>query len=518
MQQAETSVAKSLTELKKAPSFSNNVKAIGTALELLHKAVVSLDNTKQSAARIQKNLEGIKKRLNVRSEKQKTEQGRVNNFENLDKQPGIVAGRGISSMRCPECGCEITDLKTALVKIKVQADALLNHKAFGQCNGYQVGFRSNCGKVHVLMEPGQDHPLFPERQISTRSMIAWNESVCAGIPLEKAIRHFEKEAELGSNTCSYSLYDYQRIYLKPLYLELKKKLQNQPIVLCDETPFDCLQDQGRGKAAGNQPKSCKSTTNYIVTMTSADSSEEPVTLYSYSPTRSAENIGKVLAGFKFKTLVTDGYTGYETLLRERLNLKEDEPVRHQSCLVHFRRQILLTVLPSDHFKQLMKMPEHKALGILKERLENNADGIKLLTALDLIGCVFRLRTLMRDGTLSIRESMSGQTQLMDWLDELMMELKEGLVQKKGARWVKSKDHPNAKVCVYYLNARDELRTFLTDPAIPPCTNKVERAIRAVTVLRKNSLFKHSPDFMNTLCIGLSVRGDDRHLIINSKLI
>lgn len=504
VQQAETSVAKSLTELKKAPSFSNNVKAIGTALELLHKAVVSLDNTKQSAARIQKNLEGIKKRLNVRSEKQKTEQGRVNNFENLDKQPGIVAGRGISSMRCPECGCEITDLKTALVKIKVQADALLNHKAFGQCNGYQVGFCSNCGKVHVLMEPGQDHPLFPERQISTRSMIAWNESVCAGIPLEKAIRHFEKEAELGSNTCSYSLYDYQRIYLKPLYLELKKKLQNQPIVLCDETPFDCLQDQGRGKAAANQPKSCKSTTNYIVTMTSADSSEEPITLYSYSPTRSAENIGKVLAGFKFKTLVTDGYTGYETLLRERLNLKEDEPVLHQSCLVHLRRQILLTVLPSDHFKQLMKMPEHKPLGILKERLENNADGIKLLTALDLIGCVFRLRTLMRDGTLSIRESMSGQTQLMDWLDELMMELKEGLVQKKGARWVKSKDHPNAKVCVYYLNARDELRTFLTDPAIPPCTNKVERAIRAVTVLRKNSLFKHSPDFMNTLCIGLSV--------------
>ena len=59
VQQAETSVAKSLTELKKAPSFSNNVKAIGTALELLHKAVVSLDNTKQSAARIQKNLEGI---------------------------------------------------------------------------------------------------------------------------------------------------------------------------------------------------------------------------------------------------------------------------------------------------------------------------------------------------------------------------------------------------------------------------------------------------------------------------
>ena len=73
----------------------------------------------------------------------------------------------------------------------------------------------------------------------------------------------------------------------------------------------------------------------------------------------------------------------------------------------------------------MKLPEQKALEILKERLENNADGIKLLTALDLISCVFRLRTLMVNGNLSIEESMSEQTRLMDWLDELMMELKDG---------------------------------------------------------------------------------------------
>lgn len=79
VQQAETSVANSLTELKKVPSFSNNVKAIGTALELLHKAAVSLDDTKQSAAQIQKNLEGVRKHLNVHPEKQKTDQGRVNN-------------------------------------------------------------------------------------------------------------------------------------------------------------------------------------------------------------------------------------------------------------------------------------------------------------------------------------------------------------------------------------------------------------------------------------------------------
>lgn len=499
--EVEKTVKRSLEEMKKVPSFSNNVKAIGTALGLLRGTALSVEGKESTTVKIQKKLAKIRQALPMNSEKRKTSQGRVNNFDNLEKLPSKIVES--VSVTCSRCGGEISDIKTALTQIKVQADSLLQNKAFGQVNGYQVGFCRKCGKVHVLMEPGQDHPLSPERQISTRSMIAWNECVCAGIPLEKAIKQFEIAAGLGSNTCSYSLYDFQRIYLKPLYEGFKKKLQNQPIVLCDETPFDCLQDQGRGKRAADQVNERKSGTNYIVTTASADSSNEPITLYSYSPTRSAANIEKILEGFKFKTLVTDGYTGYGTLLRERLRLN-DVPVNHQSCLVHFRRQILLAVLPSDHFKQLMQMPEQRAMQVVKQHLEKDTDGVKLLTALDLIGTIFRQRSLMRDGILSVEESMLNQKRLMDYLDELMMELKEGAVEKKGSRWVKTKEHPSAKVCVYYLNARDELRTFLMDADIPPCTNKVERAIRAVTVLRKNSLFKHSPLFMDALCIGLSV--------------
>lgn len=181
--------------------------------------------------------------------------------------------------------------------------------------------------------------------------------MCIGIPLERALRQFEKDAELGSNTGSYSLYDYQRFYLKLLFKAIEKTLQNRAVLMCDETPSDCLQDQGRGKipAVGVEPKA---KTNYVVALTTADGASRPATLYYYSPTRSAENIGKILSDYDFKTLVTDGYSGYKTAIKNRnLDKAETEQIRHQSCLVHLRRELPKVVLPSDLHKQLLDKPE-----------------------------------------------------------------------------------------------------------------------------------------------------------------
>lgn len=181
--------------------------------------------------------------------------------------------------------------------------------------------------------------------------------MCIGIPLERALRQFEKDAELGSNTGSYSLYDYQRFYLKLLFKAIEKTLQNRAVLMCDETPSDCLQDQGRGKipAVGVEPKA---KTNYVVALTTADGASRPATLYYYSPTRSAENIGKILSDYDFKTLVTDGYSGYKTAIKNRnLDKAETEQIRHQSCLVYLRRELPKVVLPSDLYKQLLDKPE-----------------------------------------------------------------------------------------------------------------------------------------------------------------
>lgn len=55
------------------------------------------------------------------------------------------------------------------------------------------------------MDPEQDHPLIPDRLISTKTILSFNQAMCIGIPLERALKQFEKDAELGWNTGSRSL-------------------------------------------------------------------------------------------------------------------------------------------------------------------------------------------------------------------------------------------------------------------------------------------------------------------------
>lgn len=80
---------------------------------------------------------------------------------------------------------------------------------------------------------------------------------------------------------------------------------------------------------------------------------------------------------------------------------------------------------------------------------------------------------------------------------------EKLVERKGCKWVKCSHDSIAKVCVYYKNAREKLRTFLDYEDIPLFTNKVENAIRPITILRKNCLFQHSPKYMEGMCMAYS---------------
>ena len=276
------------------------------------------------------------------------------------------------------------------------------------------------------------------------------------------------------------------------------------MLVCDETPFSCLQDQGRGKLPASGAEA-KGKTNYIVALTTADHAPKPITLYYYSPTRSAENIGRILEDYDFETLVTDGYSGYRTILNNR---NQDKPildhVRHQSCLVHLRREILKVVLPSDLFKKLLDKPEAFLIQQLEKLLKADTEGMKLHAALRAVNSIFLFEAQKNDGLISPEKARLAQAKLMKCLDRMMMKASEGLVRQKGSVWEKAKDHPAAKPCVYYLNAREDFKTFLENPEIPPCTNKVERAIRGVAILRKSSQHKHSPQYMEAMCIALSV--------------
>lgn len=501
-------VKKLIVEAKQSASYSNNFQTIAKAAQSLHRVAERIEEKTSSALKAQEAIkQAMEQAPSTPDKKTETHQGRKDNRELLETAPKHVAQGELRT--CKRCGHDLMTAEEVIADLKTSVEAITAAKdaVFTQENVYKTGFCPKCGKVEVLVDENQDFPLFPERQISCREITLWNMAMCNGIPPDKAMRMFEKSALLGNNTGLYSLVDYQHYYLKPLFLALLGVLQSQQVILCDETPFPCMQDQGRGKQSKSRPAERKSGTNYILSVGSADTEAKQVTLFFYSPTRSAANIGEILGNFDFSTLVTDGYAAYITLVRERNEAlsRKDSLISHQTCLVHFRREVLLTLMPSSYMKDLMKLPEQKIQEIFDGFLRNNSEFAKLMTVLDAINGVFHFEGLWKQGLIEEKKLKENQTVLMDWIDVLMKELSEGLVEKKGNKWIKTKADPVAKLCVYYLNREEQFRVFLDNPSVPLCTNKVERSIRAVALLRKNSLFKHSPYYMEGMCIAYSVK-------------
>ena len=106
--------------------------------------------------------------------------------------------------------------------------------------------------------------------------------------------------------------------------------------------------------------------------------------------------------YNFETLVTDGYSGYRTILNNR---NQDKPildhVRHQSCLVHLRREILRSSA-SDLFKKLLDKPEAFLMQQLEKLLKADTEGMKLHAALRAINSIFLFEAQKNDG-LSARK-------------------------------------------------------------------------------------------------------------------
>ena len=91
---------------------------------------------------------------------------------------------------------------------------------------------------------------------------------------------------------------------------------------------------------------------------------------------------------------------------------------------------------------------------------------------------------------------------MDAIDKIMQRLGNEYAEESTAGKYKATPGKNATISdavVYYLNSQNELRAFLDAPRLVPDTNRSERAVRTLTVLRAASGFKQSPEFADSMC-------------------
>lgn len=405
--------------------------------------------------------------------------------------------------RCPNCGStdyEIseeshwTHLRNLSRNLAKNIDDLMIETRNGRCYA--------CGQAHVLVSPEAPVPVAPGRTISTAMVVEAGYAMTIGIPVYREQHKIlcNGTEQLGTDTLSRNTHDFAMTAGKCLVNALVKKYANQYALVVDETVFKCLQSEGRGRCQTPAEEDVRST-NQILTITSVPGADDQFAFYRMLGNRSGSSIQRELEDFKPSVIVTDACASYNTVLKQR------EEIKHQSCMIHWRRKILKAVpleLVGTNFQgkdALAKIADRIAAGDPFYLLAIVVDGMRKLYAAE-EQLTRRPNETRVEHLARIRESRAAYAApLMANIDRLMLELaKRYACEKREGVWEKTEDSDIADAVVYYMNQREAFHYFLKDPRISPDSNAVERAVRPLTVLRKAIYSKQSIEYTQSMCI------------------
>lgn len=236
--------------------------------------------------------------------------------------------------------------------------------------------------------------------------------------------------------------------LRPLSERLLAHLKRSAKLFCDETTAPVL-DPGRGKTKKS----------YLWAIARDDrpwqGPEPPGVVFVYAPGRGGAHAMRALAGFS-GVLQVDGYSGYDALAKFR---DRDQPLDLAYCWTHWRRE----------FYDLAK-GGHAPIAT------------EVLTR---IAALYAIEAEIRGHSVDDRRNRR-QAETKPLVDELFTRLegKLGRIPQKSEL---------ANAIRYGLKRRAGLCRFLDDGRIELDTNTVERAIRPITLNRKNALFAGSDE-------------------------
>jgi transposase len=257
------------------------------------------------------------------------------------------------------------------------------------------------------------------------------------VPYYRQLQRFQRT--LGLSFAPSTVNHWEKVCYKKLLRLLKvfkRELLKADYIKADETSLKYVNDIGKGKASNGW-------------LWIFYSPELKIILFEFHPTRGHEVPLEVLKGFK-GTLQTDGLSSYETAF------EDNEDVDLMGCLVHIRR------------------------GFEKSLKQNKALADEFLTLINIIYRIEAYATrkgLDKSGRLALRQRFSKRV-----LDKIKARLLEIQAQNLPP------DSPIVKAVNYGLNQWHKLRHFLENGKIDPDNNSTERAIRPITLFRKNSLF------------------------------
>ncbi|MDO4937424.1 MAG: transposase, partial [Sutterellaceae bacterium] len=250
-------------------------------------------------------------------------------------------------------------------------------------------------------------------------------------------------------------------------------------------------------------------TDYIGAVCSAPNEEHPCVIFEHLGGRTNEAIHKMLDGFTPAVLMSDAYASYDSYCEQH------PKIRQQNCIVHWRREMLDAVNIDSLTKSLTAKTEEEAIQKATQQAFKNPAIFQLCCVLKGIGKIYGYEKTVKKEKDESREAylkrilenrQEHAKPLMDDIDIVMKSLadKYTKIGENGSYKVDGKYGQLGKAIVYYMNRRDKLRLFLTDPEVPLDSNAVERCVRAVAVLRKSCDFKQTVAYTEALCTVLSL--------------
>lgn len=413
----------------------------------------------------------------------------------------------LKSHVCKSCGGNTVPYETGkLVDKVIGANHKLNEILGVIKNIHEVEVCEKCGQVSIAIDDKQDVPVIPNREIGIDYMLGCSDFICRGMALNNYISPIRDMFEIGNDTISYNLHDFVGIYIKPLYDSIIRAAKEAPVLLLDGTPFDCLESQGSRKSKDRKPEEVTvSKSNYILSMAAPVHAKVQFTAYGYLGKRNFDSIRKVITpDYKFKTLVTDGFSGYEQLLDEHPGAKL------QHCLVHLRRYLIVAFDFKNYCEKLDVLDDEECRAFVMKDIEEASDKYLIYSAFNAINKIYALEDSVdysKDNYLeqlnSVREKAR---ELLENADTVMEEMiKRHMVSNKNnTSLVGKKGDIYSRACVYWYQQRPFVKEFLNDPMVPPDTNIVEQVIRPITVFRKNANWKATISYMEDLCMLYSV--------------
>lgn len=305
-----------------------------------------------------------------------------------------------------------------------------------------------CKNCHKIVQATSESPFFHSPLTASFAANIVDAKYNLGVPLYRYSRYLNNHGMPVSvqDLSNYILYTDR--LLQPLYDGLLDALitTKANVIFADETTLRVLDFEDKKKFG------------YIFAYVTSFY-DHPVYIYNFNMTRKTEKTKQLLENYN-GYLVTDGYTGYDSIASERIAI--------QRCFAHIRRYFFDIV---------------KTLNTAQKTKSSAYEMVNRIDALFKLEEIFKEKRLTPNEIFEARQTKEYQKVLND-IYNFLHEIKA----ESGT--------PLAKAVKYFKKVEKESKTFLLDGHIPISNNICERAIKPFTICRKNFLFSKTANGAN----------------------